>query len=81
VDAHGLPLRAVVTKATAADCMCADELIKGFEAQHLIADKGYDSDTVIQQAQDQGMQVKHHRAKTVKNSANMTNISIGYAIW
>jgi transposase len=30
-------------------------LIKGFGAEHLIADKGYDSDAIVEQAQRQGM--------------------------
>jgi transposase len=33
-------------------------LIEGIGAEHLIADKGYDSDAVIRQARDQGMQAQ-----------------------
>jgi len=58
VDAHGMPVRVIVTSGTEADCKYACDLIAGIEAQHLLADKGYDSKKVIQQAQAQGMQVQ-----------------------
>jgi len=53
-----LPIRAIVTSATTADCTCADKLIEGFQAKYLIADEGYNSDMIIQQAQSQAMQVQ-----------------------
>ena len=56
VDAHGLPIRVLATQATRADCSLACELIEGLTAEHLIADKGYDSDAITEQAQHQGMQ-------------------------
>lgn len=40
-----------------ADCTKAAELIDGIEAQALIADKGYDTDAIVQMAQDAGMEV------------------------
>ena len=40
-----------------ADCTQADELIKGIEAGALIADKGYDTDAIMQQARAAGMEV------------------------
>ena len=40
-----------------ADCTKAAELIEGIEAQALIADKGYDTDAIVQKAQDAGMEV------------------------
>jgi transposase len=33
-------------------------LIEGIDAGHLLADKGYDSDAIIEQAQRQGMQAQ-----------------------
>ena len=51
-----MPLRALVTEGTRADCAQANELIAGFDAQHLIADKGYDSNAIIEKATVQGMQ-------------------------
>ena len=56
VDAHGMPLRVLVTEGTRADCAEAGTLIEGLVAAHLIADKGYDSTAIIQQAQRQGME-------------------------
>jgi transposase len=41
-----------------ADCTRADALIEGLAAQHLIADKGYDSNTILEQAAAQGMQAQ-----------------------
>jgi transposase len=50
-----MPVRVIVTEATRADCSEAGALIDGFEAKHLIADKGYDSDVIVGQASIQGM--------------------------
>jgi transposase len=48
----------VVTAATVADCAEACGLIEGLRAEHLIADKGYDSDAIVEQAKRQGMQAQ-----------------------
>ena len=50
-----MPVRILATEATRADCSLAHELITDFRAEHLIADKGYDSDAIIAQAEQQGM--------------------------
>ena len=55
VDAHGLPVRVLITQGTTADCTQAGRLIENISADYLLADKGYDSDAVIKQAKDQGM--------------------------
>ena len=55
VDAHGMPVRAFITQGTTADCTQAHRLIDGFEAEYLLADKAYDSDSILAQAQKQGM--------------------------
>ena len=55
VDAHGMTVRIIATEGTRADCSEATRLIEGIDAEHLIADQGYDSDAVIQQARSQGM--------------------------
>ncbi|MGH7184002.1 MAG: IS5 family transposase [Nitrospiraceae bacterium] len=55
VDAHGMPLRVVITQGTRADCTQAGRLIEGMRADCLIADKGYDSDAIVDQAKSQGM--------------------------
>ena len=55
VDAHGMPIRAIITEGTAADCTQASALIEGLTAEYLLADKGYDTNDIISQAIAQGM--------------------------
>ena len=55
VDAFGMPVRVIVTQGTTADCRQAAKLIEGIKADHLIADKGYDTDAILEQAAGQGM--------------------------
>ena len=50
-----MPIRTLATEATRADCSLAPELIEGLSAEHLIADIGYDSDTIVALAEQQGM--------------------------
>lgn len=39
VDAHGMPVRALITQGTTADCTQAVALIDGFTAESLLADR------------------------------------------
>jgi transposase len=55
VDAHGMPIRVLITEGTAADCCFAGKLIENISAEHLLADKGYDTDAIVEQAERQGM--------------------------
>ncbi len=57
VDARGVPVRCVVTDGVTADCAKADELIENTEARGLIADRGYDSDKIVKNAENLGMKV------------------------
>ena len=50
-----MPVRILVTAGTTADCSQASALIDGLYAQYLLADKGYDSDAIVAQAQAQNM--------------------------
>ena len=50
-----MPVRVVVTEGTTADSTQAGVLIEGLTAEHLLADKGYDVDAIIDQAVRQGM--------------------------
>jgi transposase len=52
-----MPVRAFVTAGTINDCKQACALIDGFSAQWLLADRGYDTDKVIETAISQGMGV------------------------
>ncbi|MDO8775877.1 MAG: IS5 family transposase [Burkholderiaceae bacterium] len=58
VDAHGMPIRVLITAGTTADCTQAGKLIEGLTAENLLADKGYDSDAIIAQAVEQGMKAQ-----------------------
>ena len=46
----------IVTKGTKADCTQARALIEGIDAEALIADRGYDTDKILEQARKAGMQ-------------------------
>ncbi len=52
-----MPIRIMLTAGTTADCTQASALIEGLSAEHLLADRGYDSDAIVEQATKQGMQV------------------------
>jgi len=54
VYAHGLPVRALITAGTTADCTQAAPLNKGLDAQYLLADRGYDSNDIVNQVESQG---------------------------
>jgi transposase len=56
VDAVGLPVRVIITEGTRADCTQAERLIEGIKADYLLADKGYDSDAIVDQAKSQNME-------------------------
>jgi transposase len=50
-----MPIRAIITQGTTADCTQAKQLIDGIPAKHLLADRGYDSNAIVEQAIAQGM--------------------------
>ncbi len=52
-----MPVRAIVTQGTTADCTQAGRLIEGLTAEALLADKGYDTDAIVEQAKHQKMEV------------------------
>ena len=52
-----MPVRVFVTAGTTADCTKAIALIDGFTAQYLLADRGYDTNALIEKAIESGMQV------------------------
>ena len=57
VDAHGMPVRILVTEGTRSDCKEAIHLIEGISAEALLADRGYDTNEIVAYAQDAGMDV------------------------
>jgi transposase len=50
-----MPLRALITQGTTADCTQAITLMDGFCAQYLLADRGYDTNEIFEQAELRGM--------------------------
>ena len=47
MDAHGNPLRWILTGGEVADITQAPALIKGFNARTVVGDKGYDADALV----------------------------------
>lgn len=43
----------VITDGTTADCTQASKLIEGITAEHLLADKAYDTDAILEQVKAQ----------------------------
>ena len=53
VDAHGMPVRILITEGTTADCKQAEALIDNIKAKVLLADRGYDSDAIVEKVENQ----------------------------
>ena len=54
VDALGNPVRLSITEGQSSEYGQANALIEGFEAEFILADKGYDSDAFVQSVSDSG---------------------------
>ena len=52
-----MPVRAIITEGTRADCKEAIHLIEGIDAQNLLADRGYDTSEIIAFALSAGINV------------------------
>ncbi len=50
-----MPVKVIVTGGTVADCSQALPLIEGIAAEHLLADKAYDTNEIIDTATERGM--------------------------
>ena len=50
-----MPVRFFITSGTTADCTIAAQLIEGFQAEYLLADRGCDTDAIILKAVETGM--------------------------
>lgn len=53
-DARGRPLRFIVTAGQVNDCTQADRLLENVETAHVIADKGYDTEGVLEKIAELG---------------------------
>ena len=57
VDSSGMPVYFTVTSGTVADSSQACNLISEIPAQYLLADRGYDTNAIIQEATSRKMEV------------------------
>ena len=55
VDAHGFPVRLIVTDGRAADCKLVRSPIEGLPASCLMADKAYDTNALLAYCQTKGI--------------------------
>ncbi len=62
-----MPVQVIITQGTTADCTQASHLIEGITEEQLLANRGYDSDVIVKQANQQGMQVTIPPRKNRKN--------------
>ena len=52
-----MPVRFFITSGTTADCTVAAQLIEGFQAEYLLADRGYDTDAIRSCTNSRSMQI------------------------
>ena len=72
-----MPVRAIITEGTRADCKEAVHLIEGIDAQNLLADRGYDTSEIVAFALSAGIKTLSSRPRRIERySANATAISI-----
>jgi len=57
VDANGMPVRMFITSGTTADCKLGEKLIENIDAETLLADRGYDTNAIVEAAKAAGMEV------------------------
>lgn len=48
-----MPVRMLITAGATADCTQAGQLIEGIDAMYLLADKGYDTDAIINDCKEE----------------------------
>jgi transposase len=56
VDGRGRPVRFIITPGQAADCAHGLALLEGFAPAHVIADKGYDTNAILDAVEGRGAQ-------------------------
>ena len=52
-----MPVRIFITSGTTADCKLAEKLIEGIDAIALLADRGYDTNAIIELARSMGTEI------------------------
>ena len=55
VDAHGIPMRLILTEGTLTDCTQVLTLTADLQAQYLLADRGYETNAIVTGEMAQGM--------------------------
>lgn len=53
MDAHGLPVRVIITEGTKHDSTQAELLLEGIVADYVLADRAYDSDAILRKIESQ----------------------------
>tara|TARA_Y100000815_G_C12943581_1_gene350147 strand:- start:57 stop:341 length:285 start_codon:yes stop_codon:yes gene_type:complete len=66
VDALGNPVRLLLTAGQASEYGQANALIEGFNVDHVVADKGYDSDDLVETIERSGATAVIPPRKTAK---------------
>ena len=66
-----MPVKVLITGGNIADCTEACDLIEGIKAEKLIADRGYDTNDIVEAATKAGMQVVIPAQKEPKNKAGI----------
>jgi len=51
-----MPVRIIITAGTVADCTLGAKLIEGIDADYLLADRGYDTNAIVDFAMGSGME-------------------------
>ncbi len=69
VDAHGMPVRFALTEGATADCKQAVALIEGLDAEHPLADKAYDTNEIVDYAQEHSIDLVVPHQKESHTSA------------
>ena len=67
-----MPIRAIVTDGPRADCKEAIPLIQNLPCKVLLADRGHDSDEIVEHAKNSGIQPIIPPKKIEKFNANTT---------
>ena len=57
MDAYGRVVRVFITKGTTADCRLGVQLIEGLDIIGLLADRGYDTNMIIEFARALGIEI------------------------
>lgn len=65
-----MPVRILITEGTTADCTKAIQLIDGLDAKALLADRGYDTDEIIEKVAQSGTDIIIPPKKNRKQQRN-----------